>query len=108
VESKLRHLVGKLEQIESIKLAHPFNKGFDKEHQCKTEEDSEGVAHGEYQVSGTQNGVITKETDLRKEENGSDDSNTPEAPYKVYTTTFYIGLEIDSGLFSKCVSLHYC
>lgn len=97
MESKLRHLVMKLEQIETIKLAHPFNRGFDKVHFCATEEEGISVAHGEIRSVGIHDGVKTAETDLKDQNGDSESKEEGDSKVKVYTTTYYIGLEINSG-----------
>ncbi|KAL7272501.1 polynucleotide adenylyltransferase [Rhizina undulata] len=97
VESKLRHLVMKLEMLETIKLAHPFNKGFDKVHSCKTEEESIRVANGEFQAAGKQDGVKTEETDLQNGD-ATPNNDEDEETIKVYTTTYFVGLEINTDI----------
>ncbi|KAF9578864.1 polynucleotide adenylyltransferase [Lunasporangiospora selenospora] len=73
VESRIRHLVMKLERIDNIVLAHPYVKGFSKVIQYTTPEEKDDAAHG-----------IVK-------------ADKPERPADaevktMYTTTFYIGL----------------
>ncbi|RBR11862.1 uncharacterized protein FIESC28_08809 [Fusarium coffeatum] len=46
VESKVRMLVQKLEQHQSIALAHPFNKGYERHHRCQNEKQIEYVQEG--------------------------------------------------------------
>ncbi|CAG7564660.1 unnamed protein product [Fusarium equiseti] len=46
VESKVRMLVQKLEQHQSIALAHPFNKGYERHHRCQNEKEIEHVQEG--------------------------------------------------------------
>jgi poly(A) polymerase len=46
VESKVRMLVQKLEQHQSIALAHPFNKGYERHHRCQNEKEIESVQEG--------------------------------------------------------------
>lgn len=87
----------KLEQIETIKLAHPFNRGFDKVHFCATEEEAISVAHGEIRSVGIHDGVKTAETDLKDQNGDSESKEEDDSKVKVYTTTYYIGLEINSG-----------
>jgi poly(A) polymerase len=106
VESKVRLLVVSVEGHESIAIAHPFNKGFERAHECKTEEEVERAKSGslEYQVKdipiettntlqNPENGAIIKEDKIngeQKVENGSKMT-------MVYTTTYYIGLELHDG-----------
>ncbi|KAK9387706.1 Poly(A) polymerase central domain-containing protein [Lipomyces mesembrius] len=107
VESKLRQLVLKLEWIDSIELAHPFVKEFDQVHYCADEEEAKRVADGEQIATAS-----TKEADLMKtvkaeenKEHGNKAAANGDAEKKaedgtttklvVYTTTFFIGLEIN-------------
>ncbi|EFQ33262.1 uncharacterized protein GLRG_08406 [Colletotrichum graminicola M1.001] len=46
VESKVRVLVQGLEQHQSIALAHAFNKGYERRHRCKNEEEVHQVQAG--------------------------------------------------------------
>ncbi|KAI5850064.1 Poly(A) polymerase central domain-containing protein [Tricharina praecox] len=95
VESKLRHLVAKLEQLENIQLAHPFNKGFEYEAVCDTEDEALRVAHdGHHIVPGTTNGVTA---------DGTSSDETGEKPEKigVFTTSFYVGLVLDTSQAKK-------
>ncbi|EPY54292.1 poly(A) polymerase Pla1 [Schizosaccharomyces cryophilus OY26] len=95
VESKLRHLVTRLELVEAIALAHPFNKGFDKIHNCKSEEEANQLA------SGISLDVTSHSADLERiaadasEQNEKEDEKEDKKLYPVYTTTFYIGLELE-------------
>lgn len=105
VESKIRLLVNKLEWIDSIELAHPFVKEFDKIHFCADEEEAKRVADGEQIEAAT-----TVEANLEKAAKDEEKKDNEEeiakgeidAPKEgndakkltVYTTTFFIGLEI--------------
>lgn len=112
VESKVRLLVTALEHVESIGLAHPFVKGFDRVHHCQTEDEVEKIAGGDLQFQT--NGVVTESTNLVNDlkPNGaaqveSEDAQTQNGDgeqqakngtqHTVYTTTFYIGIEIVQG-----------
>lgn len=46
VESKVRMLVQKLETHQNIALAHPFNKGYERRHRCKSSEEIAQVQEG--------------------------------------------------------------
>ncbi|CAZ81688.1 unnamed protein product [Tuber melanosporum] len=106
VESKLRHLVMKLEILETIKLAHPFNKGFDNVHFCETEEEAIRIANGEIKAIDNQVGVKTVVTDLKAEQNGDVEKKEDESKFKVYTTTYYVGLEINTEI-SKHIDISW-
>lgn len=107
VESKVRHLVGKLESNESISLAHPFNKTFERVHRCRTDEEIEKAKGGslEYLFKDIPAETIELKNELEggtavvKEEevNGDKKSNSDENFTFVYTTTSYIGLELYEG-----------
>ena len=74
----------KLELSEGIQLAHPFNKGFDDETACKTEDEAIRVAHGEVLE-------VDQSTD-------DGDAATENANITVYTTSFYVGLVMDTSM----------
>ncbi|CAG8541338.1 5659_t:CDS:2 [Acaulospora colombiana] len=87
VESRIRHLISKLENVENLSLAHPFVKGFDRVQHCATEKEAEDVQHGIFDYNKSQN-----------DKSGSESSqNFAETNIfrTVYVTTFYIGLSID-------------
>lgn len=80
VESKLRQLVAKLEVIDTLARVHPFIKGFDRTYYALTDEDQGSI------VVGNPSDALQHRTAADVE----DSSNvTP-----IYTTTYYIGLEI--------------
>ena len=112
VESKVRLLVSNLETQGPIQLARPFNKGFDRVHHCRDEDEIEAVISGElkYQAKG----IKTETTDNIKDpkhtaasEGGGDDmtmrvggietSINGEDMHTIYTTTYYIGIELAQG-----------
>lgn len=108
VESKVRLLVVGLEFHDSIALAHPFNKGFERVHQCQTEDEVEKIKTGS--MSFQLKDIPTETTDpshplvfgaIAKSETLSDDKNgeisADEKHIMVYTTTHYIGLELREG-----------
>jgi poly(A) polymerase len=79
VESKLRLLVQKLEILDTIELAHPFVKTFDKEHICSTHEEAIRIADGEAASTNSQ---------------PQGGENPADTKISVHTTTLYIGLVI--------------
>ncbi|KAG1728361.1 Poly(A) polymerase central domain-containing protein [Suillus paluster] len=81
VESQIQQLVMKLENVDSLILAHPFVKGFVQISHCITEEEVRQVARG--QISK----IVSKRTKADVE--GVDGAST------VYWTTFYIGILIE-------------
>ncbi|KAJ5378660.1 polynucleotide adenylyltransferase [Penicillium cosmopolitanum] len=108
VESKLRHLVGALDRKAIIAVAHPFPKGFERTHLVSSPQEMEAVKNGstQYQAKGT----TTETTDETKDaahqaaaENGAENAQAPAPaeqkpetePQNVYTTSYYIGLELN-------------
>lgn len=80
VESRLRQLVMKLEFVDTLVLAHPYIKGFDRTSYCVDDVEQRAVSVGEVPPA-----VATRtEADLVEGQGGT-----------VWTTTFYIGLMIE-------------
>jgi poly(A) polymerase len=71
----------RLEVVETLTLAHPFIKGFDQVAYCISDDDVRLVAMGE-----------TTPTIARRE---AEDIEGIEGARSVYSTTFYVGLEIE-------------
>ena len=112
VESKVRLLVSNLENQESIAVARPFNKGFDRVHHCKNENDIEAVLNGDLKFQATN--VKTETTDNVNDPkhtaaaqgdadgmampNGHSEAHTNgEEKLTIYTTTYYVGIELAQG-----------
>jgi len=111
VESRVRFLVGDVEWHESIKVAHPFNKGFKRVHKCTTDEQVEEVKVGS--LAYLYKDIPTETTDLShdpvvggtvKDETVTENEKPKEEAgcTMIYTDTFYIGLELHEG---KCTLL---
>ncbi|OJD18508.1 hypothetical protein AJ78_01497 [Emergomyces pasteurianus Ep9510] len=106
VESKLRHLVGALDRKSSIEVAHPFPKGFERIHICKNEMEITEVMSGstKYQAKGTKTETTDETNDPQHTaatQNGAETIHMPETDQSkgendctLYTTTYYIGLEL--------------
>lgn len=107
VESKLRHLVGALDRKAIIAVAHPFPKGFERIHSISNEEQMEAVKNGstQYQAKGTKTEMTDETKDAAHQAaalSGVENADIPglttqkaEADSQtVYTTTYYIGLEL--------------
>lgn len=96
VEAKLRQLVLKLELLELINLAHPYIKGIDKIHYCLTSEEvvnaSKGVYSQERSFTVEEGSLETNHMDLLKEKGLVTEENEKDV-VRVFSTTFYIGLE---------------
>ncbi|KAI0123850.1 Poly(A) polymerase pla1 [Xylariales sp. AK1849] len=135
VESKVRLLVQRVENNRNIGIAHPFNKGFDRAHRVKNDQEFDAVLDGSLafltNADDNDDAPDTEDTaaDGSKGENGvraesassladsvpmkSDPVNDkkvkvediPHMGSKVYTTTHYIGLELAEG--AKSLDLSY-
>lgn len=109
VESRIRQLVLKLETQGSIEVARPFNKGFDRVHNCKDEHEIEAVLSGDLQYQAKDS--KTETTDTVKDpihtavaEGGAEAMAMPTyndqadvsdgGMTTLYTTTYYIGIEL--------------
>ncbi|KAI9721764.1 MAG: hypothetical protein M1812_002099 [Candelaria pacifica] len=111
VESKVRLLAMALDDEETVILAHPFNKGFDRVHECKSEEEVDKVLKGslQFQAKGTK----TETTDLKNDpkhgaaaQDEGDNINMPAVTeeveqdgvehHRIFTTTYYVGIEIST------------
>ncbi|GAA5832256.1 hypothetical protein JCM11251_004297 [Rhodosporidiobolus azoricus] len=80
VESRIRQLVMKLEYVDSLVLAHPFVKSFDRTNYCHDEAEQRSVSIGEVPPGMDER----TEKDLLPGQGGT-----------VWTTTFYIGMQIE-------------
>ena len=107
VESKVRHLVGALDRKPTIAVAHPFPKGFERIHIVSNEEEAEAVKNGslKYQDKGTKTETTDEIKDAAHQaaaQSGREDTDVPGAANNtaandgriIYTTTYYIGLEL--------------
>ncbi|KAJ5161954.1 polynucleotide adenylyltransferase [Penicillium capsulatum] len=108
VESKLRHLVGALDRKQVVAVAHPFPKGFERTHRVSNEQEMEAVKNGstKYQDQGTKTETTDETKDAAHDaaaQNGAENGTIPPptdqpsdngAGHAVYTTTYYIGLEL--------------
>ena len=124
VESKVRLLVSNLDNQGSIAVARPFNKGFERVHHCKNEDEIEAAISGDlrYQASD----VKTETTDAVKDpkhgaaaEGGGEGMKMPNGDsqptttaangdemHTIYTTTYYVGIELRQGLSADGFSGH--
>ena len=123
VESKVRLLVSNLDNQGSIEVARPFNKGFDRVHHCKSEEEIAEVSSGSLKYQATD--VKTETTDTVKDpkhaaaaEGGAEEMKMPNGDsgvsptiengtevHTIYTTTYYIGIEIPQGMILTLTSI---
>ena len=112
VESKVRMLVANLENQESIAVARPFTKGFERVHHCEDESQIDAVLNGDLKYQATD--VKTETTDAVNDpkhsaaaQGNGDGMGMPDgdsesvlngsSKHIIYTTTYYVGLEIAHG-----------
>ena len=101
VESRLRHLVLKLEFVENLNTAHPFIKGFDKTVVCYNEQQAIDAGRGIFQEASEESGTkpdapSDQEPPSSDPKDTTEQQPTPQQPSRtVYTTTFYIGLAVE-------------
>lgn len=94
VQSKVRRLVSAIEMSDTgVDVAHPFNKGFDRIHLCKDEEEIGKVFQGELQFQTTDEKVAVAQGEKTE----------TDKPAVVYTTSYYIGLKLSNlgGVYSQ-------
>lgn len=125
VESKVRRLVSGIEMAQlGIKLARPFTKGFSRVHECTSEKEVDDVLQGDlrYRAKDTttettdatndaahqaaaqgnaENMEMPKMAEVAPNTNGSASN-----PIFIYTTSYYIGLELGEG--SKSLDISHC
>ena len=112
VESKVRTLVANLENQETIAVARPFTKGFERVHECKNESEIDAVLDGNlsYQTmdvktettDATNNPKHTavaqgQANDMAMPAEKSELVTKDKTSQTIYTTTYYVGLEIAQG-----------
>lgn len=112
VESKVRLLVASLETQESIAVARPFNKGFDRVHHCHNEDEVNAVLNGDlkYQATNTKTETTDDVNDpmhaaaaqgdaerMAMPNGNSELATNGESKQTIYTTTYYVGLDIGQG-----------
>ncbi|KAI9820510.1 MAG: polynucleotide adenylyltransferase [Thelocarpon impressellum] len=112
VESKVRLLISSLENVESVELAHPFIKGFERVHRCRTEDEVEKITNGDlsYQTEDLKTSTMDPDSEdkpadgvdipvhVSSEQNASDEKKDDgEGSHTVYTTTYYVGIELALG-----------
>lgn len=121
VESKVRRLVAGIEDLKpdtDVEIAHPFNKGFERVHRCRNNEEIDQVLQGslDFQASetktettdathdpahnavaeGNNEHMVMSKTDDDEKQNVGHLENGDKVQY-IYTTTYYIGIELKDG-----------
>ncbi|KAJ7289790.1 Poly(A) polymerase central domain-containing protein [Mycena rebaudengoi] len=95
VESRMRHLIMKLEYVDNLRLAHPFNKGFDRVVECASEEEARDVTQGQPPSTPNAERAATGKAGKAGEDGlGKADADDVSGKHAVYSTTFYIGLAV--------------
>lgn len=114
VQSKVRRLVTGIEQSDTgVALVQPFNKGFDRVHHCKCKDEEEQVCQGklDFQVDKTetteeaknikQNAAAEGEGANSKMPSGEIPEVNEDGTTTIYTTTFYVGIELQDGMYQS-------
>ncbi|KXL42331.1 hypothetical protein M433DRAFT_95188 [Acidomyces richmondensis BFW] len=114
IQSKLRWLIKGIEESDanSVELVQLFNKGFDREHECRGQENIEKVLDGslEFQIKETETHSAENPADVKaknavgQESNGAVAQSTngemeqdERRPQKIWTTTYYLGIGLKKG-----------
>ncbi|KAF2229415.1 Poly(A) polymerase PAPalpha [Viridothelium virens] len=123
VQSKVRKLILAIESSDAgIAFVQPFTKGFDRVHRCKTDEEIEMVKQGilDFQASDVQTETTDQASDIKQSmaaegegdihmptaENGKPAHETDQQGIStIYTTTFYVGIELEKDRKSLDISM---
>ena len=113
VESKVRLLVSNLETQGNIELAHPFNKGFERVHLIKSDDEAEAVKSGamDHQIKDIKTETTDQSNDPKHgaaalegadnievpQELPTNGANNGQEEQKIFTTTYYVGIELKQG-----------
>lgn len=96
VEAKLRQFVLKLELVDMINLAHPYIKGIDRIHYCLSEDEVEKASKGTFPQDRSflvEEGSLEMDHIELLKEKGLVTEETEKNVIRVFSTSFYIGLE---------------
>lgn len=108
-QARLRRLITKIEELQgSVELAHPFNKGFDRVHECLPGAQTDTVLQGglDYQIKESETtetaGDIQTQAAAQTDAegmpvpvaNGESHEATGDGKQKIYTTTYYVGIDL--------------
>lgn len=110
VQSKVRRLVAGIEQSQpNVEIAHPYTKGFDRVHRVKSEDEKDEVLQGNTKYQITEVKTTEEANDIKQQTAAQGDSDglkmptdgekehTKDGSSTVYTTTFYVGIELKPG-----------
>ncbi|KAL1582374.1 hypothetical protein WHR41_08874 [Cladosporium halotolerans] len=109
-QARLRRLIMKIEELQSsVELAHPFNKGFDRVHECLPGDQTDTVLQGglDYQINESETtetaGDVQTQAAAQTDAEGmpvpvAEGADSSEAAkdgkHKIYTTTYYVGIDL--------------
>ncbi|KAM0713862.1 hypothetical protein Q7P37_010824 [Cladosporium fusiforme] len=109
-QARLRRLITKIEELQgSVELAHPFNKGFDRVHECLPGPQTDTVLQGglDYQIKESETtetaGDVQTQAAAQTDAEGlpvpvangdGQSESTSEGKQKIYTTTYYVGIDL--------------
>lgn len=124
VQSKLRRLISGIEvsDADSVELVQPFNKGFDRVHECKTDDDVEDTLAGGLRCQVVKTQTTDESADVKVQAAAQGDANAvvaqaedeaAAAPVEpaatngkqedattlsgIWTTTYYMGIGLKRG-----------
>lgn len=116
-QARLRRLITKIEEelAGSVELAQPFNKGFDRVHECKTDAEIDQTLQGslKYQLGDVPTETTDEAKDVKVEAVAQAESEGMPAPatngvktetkvdgkQMIYTTTYYVGIGLLASKF---------
>jgi poly(A) polymerase len=125
VESKVKWLISGIEisDAKSVELVQPFNKGFNRVHECKTGDDEEKTKDGnlDCQVKEIKTETTDQANDIMVQavaQTDTDGQDVPttngtapkesDGPQTIWTTTFYLGIGLKKGTFSCIDTFQTC
>jgi poly(A) polymerase len=114
VESKVKWLISGIElsDAKSVELVQPFNKGFNRVHQCEDNDEVEKTLDGclDFQVKEIKTETTEEAGDIKAQAAAQTDTDGQEVPatngsapvetdgpYSIWTTTFYLGIGLKKG-----------
>lgn len=111
VQSRLRRLITGIEQSDanSVELVQPFNKGIDRQHECKSDEEREATLGGSLDSQIGQTKTVDQSADVKVQAvvqgdaaaleaaSNGDAGQQPAGIQPVWTTTFYLGIKLVEG-----------
>lgn len=113
VQSRLRRLITGIEQSDanSVELVQPFNKGIDRQHECRSDEDREATLAGSLDSQIGQTKTVDQSANVKVQAVVEGDATAleaasngsvaiqPDGVQPVWTTTFYLGIKLVEGMY---------